>query len=602
MKIIFNKILNLIFKVKKNVTGKNFSQVLCDYLILKRYHEGRGNEIGKILLRFQKYSAPTTWAITFYIGKVVFKGHIEDLDILIGSEKIRADHRPLLVSAKERVNGNLIDALTVLNYHPKSRLVMYKVAQATRSIHHQMNNTIGKIEDGISYIQKDSKRMLLEFSLHIAGSAQNINNKEYFLIALKRAHRDLLRFKRDKKYTREFWREAAMVALHLFDIDLALSITRRAKDLCLNGAEKEYKRIFYLKKKFKKNKDLLLKANKGFLDLIKSRDPVNDADVTIILNAAALRFNKIDYNGFRSDIAFIYTTIADSLNKYNVSYNVVGKILVHGEINLEKPYFSYHTISNDEKGFHFKEYDRPHCFSFDRSGYSGWSSAAEIKMDDNVLNRLDLTTSKLFFEKDADFVLSKGISKYRQDKNEDSNLPEKFIFVALQIDGDAVQSLAYCDTLEMLDEVISVCSKLGMPLVVKRHPYCKSPRISEYLKKMLDNKGVFLARGNIHKLIAKSTAVCVINSAVGSEALLHKKIVYSFGRSEYMGATIVCEKKGDFEEKFNKTEFNVQAIERFWYFMRNEYSSNIKDRSNGLDYINRKVFEFLNKFGLPEVK
>lgn len=257
MKIIFNKILNLIFKIKKNIAGKNISQIFCDYLILKKYHQGQVNEIGKILLKFQKYSVPTTWAITFYIGKVVFKGHLEELDSLIKSGKIREDHRPLLISAKERVNGNLIDALTVLNYQPESRLVMYKVAQATRSIHHQMNNSIGKVESGVSYIQRDSKRMLLEFSLHIAGTAQNINNKEYFLIALKRAYRDLLRFKRNKKYTREFWREAAMVALHLFDIDLALSITRQAKSLYLNGAEKEYKRIFSLKKKFKKNKDLL---------------------------------------------------------------------------------------------------------------------------------------------------------------------------------------------------------------------------------------------------------------------------------------------------------------------------------------------------------
>lgn len=595
MKTVFNKILNNLFKIKSNVAGKNLLQIIFDYVILKKYHQGHESDIGKILLILQKYSAPTTWAITFYIGKVVFKGNLNELDQLIESEKVREEHKPLLISAKERVNGNLNEALRVLNYNPKSRLVMYKVAQATRSIHHQMNDTIGKVESGIQYILQDKKRMLLEFSLHIAGSAQNINNDEYFLIALKRAYRDLSRFKKNKKYTRDFWREAVAVALHLFDIDLALSISRRAKELCLNGAEKEHKRILGLNKKFKKNKDILLKARGGLLNLIKSKEYSNDADVIIVLNAAALRFNKIDYAGFREDLIFIYKAIADSLNKRGISYDVVGKFLVHGELNLDKPYFSYHSISSDGKGLHFKEYDRPHCFSFDNSGYSGWSSVSKIKINDPRLMEIDPIESQIFFEQDSNFVLSKGISKYKQKQSEDLNLPSEYIFVALQIDGDAVQSLAYRDTLEMLDEVTSVCLKLGNPLVVKRHPYCKSPRISEYLKKVVDNENIFLATGNIHKLIEKSSAVCVINSAVGSEALLHKKIVYSFGRSEYMGATVVCEKIGDFEKKFNKFELNPTEIEKFWYFMRNEYSLDMKNRSNAVEFIDRKVVNFLNE-------
>lgn len=595
MKNIFNKILNTLFKIKSNVVGKNLLQIICDYVILKKYHQGHSDDIGKILLFLQKYSAPTTWAITFYIGKVVFKGNVNELDQLIKSKKVRDDHKPLLISAKERVNGNFNEALRVLNYNPKSRLVMYKVAQATRSIHHQMNNTIGKVDSGIKYILQDKKRMLLDFSLHIAGSAQNINNNEYFLIALKRAYRDLSRFKKNKKYTRDFWREAVAVALHLFDIDLALSISRRAKELCLNGAEREYKRILGLNKKFKNNKDLLLKAKRNLLNLIKSKENQNDADVIIVFNAAALRFNNIDYSGFRDDIIFIYKTIADCLNKHGISYDVVGKFIVHGELNLDKPYFSYHSISSDGKGLHFKEYDRPHCFSFDNSGYSGWASVAKLEINDPRLTEIDSIESKIFFEQDSNFVLSKGISKYKQKKNEDLHLPSKFIFVALQIDGDAVQSLAYRDTLEMLDEVTSVCLKLGTPLVVKRHPYCKSPRISEYLKKVVDNENIFMATGNIHKLIEKSSAVCVINSAVGSEALLHKKIVYSFGRSEYMGATVVCEEVGDFEKKFNKFELNPTELEKFWYFMRTEYSSDIKNRSIALDFIERKVVDFLNE-------
>jgi hypothetical protein len=172
-------------------------------------------------------------------------------------------------------------------------------------------------------------------------------------------------------------------------------------------------------------------------------------------------------------------------------------------------------------------------------------------------------------------------------------LPERFIFIGLQIIGDAVQSLAFTTPFGMMDEVIEVAKRHDLSVVVKRHPACKSVEIQEYLRRR--GPEIVVATGNIHDIIPASTAVCVVNSGVGSEALPYEKPVYLFGRADYMGACFVCENPGDFARQFSPGKANLppNELRKFWYYYRNTYACNVLELDHARGWIGRRVRQHL---------
>jgi capsule polysaccharide export protein KpsC/LpsZ len=165
------------------------------------------------------------------------------------------------------------------------------------------------------------------------------------------------------------------------------------------------------------------------------------------------------------------------------------------------------------------------------------------------------------------------------------------VFVALQMTGDSVQELAGCTPIEMIEDVIAACEKLNYAVVVKRHPLCGSAVIGKYL---LENEAagrIQLSAGSIHEIIARAEAVCVVNSGVGAEALLHEKPVYVFGRSDYMAACFVCAAPGDFERQFQpgRAALSSDELRRFWYLFRNDYAVDLRNRNEAEIAIRARV-------------
>lgn len=574
----------------------------CDVRMLAAYKLGDFQKVEDYLLDLLRIQAASTWAITFYIGKIVHAGKACRLSEILSSAFVRDDHRQLLLSAYYRVNGEYKKAIEALSYGSSSSLVRYKTAQAERSLYHQLQDWEGKALAAIRYIKNEPNRILLEFALHAAGSAENADREDLVRIALGRAVRDMRKVKASNKLIRKHWKEAVLVSRHVFDIPGAISICEKAAAMGIKGASSELRRLRDLNRESEPIRRLLGAAYRSMRVRAGELPPIEDkADVCIVVHAAAFRENKIDYPGFRQDIRYCYEAILRSLEARNITFSVRGKLLVHGKVREDRPYFSYHTIADDHLGLHFKETDRPGSFSFDARGYSGWSSLADSSLSELGLQKIDGSIAREFFINDAERVITGGVSKYHQSADIDSGLPSRFILIALQIVGDAVQSLAYMSALEMINEVLPAADRMGIPVVIKRHPYCKSAHLKNFIDDGSSEGRFYVASGNIHKLIQRSVGVCVVNSAVGSEALLHQKPVYVFGKSEYMAACYICRKPGDFSRQFKPDipKLSSDDLYRFWYYLKNRFSIDLRQRDQAQNRIDAIVEEHLLRARTP---
>ncbi|MET3855399.1 hypothetical protein [Rhizobium sp. OAE497] len=211
---------------------------------------------------------------------------------------------------------------------------------------------------------------------------------------------------------------------------------------------------------------------------------------------------------------------------------------------------------------------------------------------------MDASVAENYFRKDQQRIIANNISKYRQDPlDTQTPLPERFVFVALQMVGDSVQELAHFTPMEMLDEVIAACARRGYTVVVKRHPLCGSAAVGRYLAEAQGSGRITLASGSIHAIIARAAAVCVVNSGVGAEALLHEKPVYVFGRADYMGACFVCATAGDFDRQFQpgRSALSREELHRFWYLLRESYAVDLGNRDEAKKEITRRVDDHLRR-------
>ena len=170
------------------------------------------------------------------------------------------------------------------------------------------------------------------------------------------------------------------------------------------------------------------------------------------------------------------------------------------------------------------------------------------------------------------------------------------MFLALQVIDDAVQALARVPMLEMLREVARTCKRHGISLVVKRHPRCGSSEVARALAEGIKSHDFQLSDASIHDLISKSCAVCVVNSSVGAEALLHEKPVYVFGESEYQHVCYqICE-TGEFDRRFIPDIMPVALddLVRYLYLLRTEYSVDATNKTMAKTFIHERVVKWLS--------
>ena len=175
-------------------------------------------------------------------------------------------------------------------------------------------------------------------------------------------------------------------------------------------------------------------------------------------------------------------------------------------------------------------------FYFNNNGYSGFSNICDKDLLETDLGE---DTYNEFFDTRIKPCIT--TTKYLSDnlgKKLDTEIPDGFLFVPLQVENDTVMSLKTIKTDELVKLVIKVSQKSGIPVVLKIHPKTPKKHYSRTNKTHLaDGKNVFLSNGDIRELLNKSKAVFTINSGTGFEALLRMKHVFTYGKSDYQQAT-----------------------------------------------------------------
>lgn len=517
---------------------------------------------------------------------------------LLECHLLHPDLKSLLQSAILRSEGKLEEALNALEGTFKTFQTRRQCAIERRGIYYQLQNHAALASSSLDFLDSEPKRIIIDMAINAARSAETALREDLFIRAINRAISDIDAVRLNKKLLRKHWREAVVGSLAVFDVAGAISIARlaiahgiKAKSFLTQALE--------LKASLDHIAHVIDEARRNILERAGRQKPISrHGEVTLIVPSAMMRSNVIDYPGFRSDIRIALENVVQTLEAEGVPYMVRSQIHTHSEIDLNQPYFSYHTVSGNTRGLHFKETDRRSLFSFDDRGYAGWSSFSEL--NEERLGKVSQTEADGFFADDKISMTTQRLSKYVQPETTEA-LPEKFVFVGLQVIGDSVQSLAYATPFEMMEEVIKTCEAKGIAVVVKRHPACKSSEIKAYLNEQAEAGRITVTNGNIHDIIASSLAVCVVNSGVGAEALTYEKPVYVFGRADYMSACFVCEHRGDFERQFEvgKSKLSNADLHKFWYLYRKDYSIDLTNPDNTKSWIANRVKRHLIEHSIP---
>ncbi|APO75910.1 capsule polysaccharide biosynthesis protein [Rhizobium etli 8C-3] len=565
---------------------------ICDGRMYIACQQKNFEKAAKILIDLSKRETPGADSMRLFLYEVF--GHVDPLyaDELVKAPRFDRNLLPVIEAALLRGNGEYEAALSALDYIAESFPVRIQVAEFKRSLLLEERRHEEFALDGVTRLSHDPDKPLFQFAASVAAAADSAGRNDILRSVIERVVRDRDAILNDPKFLSRFAQQAVDASMWLLDLAGAKQVIDALRT---NGMEKAAVR---LERRLSLDalspmSQLIELAHQDILARVGLGPAMTETrDAVIVIPSAALRSNKIDYPGFRADIRFVLQTIADCLSTMGLDYGVKGQIRLHGVEDLPVPFFSYHTVSKHRNGLHFKETDRPSRFSFDAGGYSGWSEFSRRSLAELPLHEVDATAAGRFFQQDQAQTISRNVSKYAQGPlHASENLPARFVFVALQMMGDSVQDLAYCTPIEMMEEVVTTCERIGYSVVVKRHPLCGSTAIGKYIRENKDAGRIVVATGSIHSIIAQSAAVCVINSGVGAEALLHEKPVYVFGRSDYMAACIVCEQRGDFEKQFQpgRTASSAEDLRRFWYLLRNEYAVDLGDTENAKSVICARV-------------
>lgn len=545
------------------------------------------------LVSLAQQRAPSFTLVHHYIMENVRGGHATRIDEVLAANLHEA-HRGLIKATVLRADGRLDEALEALSVRGDNFRTRVQIAREKRGIYHQKQDHEALAQYVADFLDEEPKSILIPLAISAAGSSETAHREDLFSRSIRRLISDLNKVEKSRILFRTHWKDAFTAALTLYDPQRALQIAKRAQTRRLN-ARKFINQAETLLKSLGPIMHVVDEARQDMLERAEKRPRrTRRADVVVVLPAAALRSNSIDYPGFRADIRRVYKGIIEALDREGVAYIVKSRVRTHGTLDFDIPFFSYHTISDGTLGLHIKETDRRSLFSFDNRGYAGWSNFSNLTERDLV--HVDGHAANDFFEQDQRQAREKRVSKYVQtDKQE--QLPERFIFVGLQVIGDAVQSLAYRSPFEMVDEVIETARAHDLKVVVKRHPACKSAEVAKYIQAKQESGEIQIATGNIHDIIPASSAVCVVNSGVGAEALLYEKPVYVFGRSDYMSACFVCKDEGDFRRQFvlNATRLSASDFRKFWYVYRNEYACDLTDHEKAKEWIANRVRSHLSQ-------
>ena len=146
------------------------------------------------------------------------------------------------------------------------------------------------------------------------------------------------------------------------------------------------------------------------------------------------------------------------------------------------------------------------------------------------------------------------------------DLPEKFIFVPLQVQDDT-QILIYSSIIKTMTELVEQVywankrANTNLPIIVKEHPHDFGRQNYDVLRQKYPDI-IWLKDFPINELLDKTSVVITINSGVGIEALTFEKPVITLGDAFYNVEGLVYHAK-DLEELPKLiTESITQPVDR----------------------------------------
>jgi len=200
---------------------------------------------------------------------------------------------------------------------------------------------------------------------------------------------------------------------------------------------------------------------------------------------------------------------------------------------------------------------------FKNGGYSGYSDI--VHRNDMLVPKLNQDPDEFYKERVKSIITT---TKFDQQKNIEPELPDSFILVPLQVESDTVMKLKKIETSSIIDYAIRVARLLKTSVVIKPHPKENGKTDAlHHAAQLHSQKRLFISYGNIQKLLDKSTAVFVVNSGVGFEALCRHKPVFTFGKTDYHHVTHHnyrdVRKMAQAIENHDNSYYNV-FLQNFW--------------------------------------
>jgi hypothetical protein len=268
------------------------------------------------------------------------------------------------------------------------------------------------------------------------------------------------------------------------------------------------------------------------------------------------------------------------------------------KVEKSKILFSYHSINNNYKNIReWKEGYLPNMITFDKKGYSGWSSLCDKNID-KLLEKISQKKANKFFDKFSYSYINENKSKYKQPKSDNFTFPkEDFIFFPLQTVNDSVIDHSYFDFIKLVKNIVTILNKQNVTLVIKQHPRCYNQKLKKILEKYKERKNILLYSGSIHEAISKAKTIYTINSGVGFETLLHLKPIITFGKSDYMSMTKNIKTLNIIKQSpfYHLDEMKKQDIKKFVYYYIRKTSLFVDDTKNLNKIVSKFIKNYINK-------
>jgi hypothetical protein len=238
----------------------------------------------------------------------------------------------------------------------------------------------------------------------------------------------------------------------------------------------------------------------------------------------------------------------------------------------------------------------PELFTIDKSGWGGGADFASAKSDLRSAGIfLDQQEYQITYDYDSTFESYKdrihnNQSKFAQPDGAVDIGYDDFIFVPLQLPHD--ETIKYHSDITVPEFVESLCrwsSISNVPIVFKGHPaniQSMEPLVDIIGRYSNDQSNIkYITDVSIHKLIDASSAVYLINSGVGMEAMLHTKPIVSFGRSEYQ-AFVYNANLNDLDSAWKYVQnTTTKGLTNDYRFFFDWYVNKISHHCDKIDYL-----------------